>query len=847
MKKILVFLISLGISMVIITNLVSQKCLAVGSSDTIINVNPNQDLGTISSNLYGINHRYYDDGVGMYDPTTGKAFDTFSTTYNDLGLTSLRYPGGTVANTFTWKRTIGSMNTREQVVHSHIMNLSPQTVTFGVDEAAQFCERHNTEMVYVYNMGNGNTQDCADLIEYLNGINDGSNLNGGTDWAKVRAENGHPEPYNVKSIEIGNEMYIPGQYYWLLNSTSTSMAKNYALGGNFKYLCQPAVLKSDWRNNAANSNGKPNQVKYVRYDNVIENSVTLKVGGVSTWNRVDDLEQYGPNDKVYEFDYKEGKITFGDGVNGKIPLKGLLVTVTYTSHRDGYVDYYNTIKSIDPTIKVYSCYHNDNFINVMGNKYLYDGVVVHPYAQFMFPHINIDDYHDMIMHEADKQLISLRDLKATIQNKVSIEQTDNINLVASEYGILSNNAPTDGYLYSLDHGLFVAKYLMGFMKLGIEQAQKHCLIDVAAGNELGPGGQAIISSKPNFTKSATAYALKMFTHMFGSMRVSSSITNNPVRTINGNGKLEKLEVVASKDNNGNIYLMVVNVDRSDDVTTTINLDEFNATGDATIWTLNSLNYTDYNSDADPCNVVIQESTIKAENHMPYTFPAHSITAIKISGTIMNNTTTTQAALAVYNFNNETNGVISDITANGYDATLKNGANIVIDNSLNGVVTLTKSSDFVRLPFITDLSVSNMTVAAMVKLDTALNAKQIIIQQRGQYGRTWLYRKADGRLASFIGGTETVSVNRIPVNEWVFVTAVKDNNTVKLYINGKLEGSHTSPVCNISIADMSIGRHKTPAFTEKDWIGEVDDVSIYDTALSDKEIFKLYQTITSPNN
>ena len=57
----------------------------------------------------------------------------------------------------------------------------------------------------MYSLGRGNAQDAADLIEYLN-AQVGTNPNGGIDWAKVRADNGHPQPYNVRYFEIGNEM-----------------------------------------------------------------------------------------------------------------------------------------------------------------------------------------------------------------------------------------------------------------------------------------------------------------------------------------------------------------------------------------------------------------------------------------------------------------------------------------------------------------------------------------------------------------------------------------------------------------------------------------------------------------
>ena len=41
-------------------------------------------------------------------------------------------------------------------------------------------------------------QDILDLIEYANGDIT-------TKWGEIRAENGHPEPYNLKYIGLGNE------------------------------------------------------------------------------------------------------------------------------------------------------------------------------------------------------------------------------------------------------------------------------------------------------------------------------------------------------------------------------------------------------------------------------------------------------------------------------------------------------------------------------------------------------------------------------------------------------------------------------------------------------------------
>ena len=47
------------------------------------------------------------------------------------------------------------------------------------------------------------TQNALDLIEYANGDPETSK------WAKLRADAGHPEPFHLKMIGIGNENYGP--------------------------------------------------------------------------------------------------------------------------------------------------------------------------------------------------------------------------------------------------------------------------------------------------------------------------------------------------------------------------------------------------------------------------------------------------------------------------------------------------------------------------------------------------------------------------------------------------------------------------------------------------------------
>ena len=163
----------------------------------------------ISPLLYGTNHRYFYDGCGMWDAAHGKAFEAFNAVYDDIGLRSIRYPGGSCANHFDWRKAIGPVKDRAVMGLKH-----GERVSFGLDECLQWAEKHGTEVVYMYNMADGSARDAADLVEYLNAPQ-GTNPNGGIAWAEVRAKNGHPAPYHIRYFEIGNEMFLLHQFYWL--------------------------------------------------------------------------------------------------------------------------------------------------------------------------------------------------------------------------------------------------------------------------------------------------------------------------------------------------------------------------------------------------------------------------------------------------------------------------------------------------------------------------------------------------------------------------------------------------------------------------------------------------------
>src|SRR5262249_5242271 len=63
-----------------------------------------------------------------------------------------------------------------------------------------------------------------------------------------------------------------------------------------------------------------------------EEPVTIEIAeasGLKVWRRCDHLSDFGPDDRVFELDAARAQVTFGNGVNGRVPPAEAQVLVTY--------------------------------------------------------------------------------------------------------------------------------------------------------------------------------------------------------------------------------------------------------------------------------------------------------------------------------------------------------------------------------------------------------------------------------------------------------------------------------------------------------------------------------------
>lgn len=140
----------------------------------------------------------------------------------------IRWPGGCYASAYRWKHSIGPQHQR--VPHPMTIWDDKDVNSFGTDEFVAMCRRVGAEPLIVVNigtpqwnrgaLGNDFLQEVLDWIEYCNGPADSK-------WGKLRAANGHPEPYGVKYWEIDNETWGMGAetYAQWVNRFAPAMRK----------------------------------------------------------------------------------------------------------------------------------------------------------------------------------------------------------------------------------------------------------------------------------------------------------------------------------------------------------------------------------------------------------------------------------------------------------------------------------------------------------------------------------------------------------------------------------------------------------------------------------------------
>ncbi|MCI4659370.1 arabinosylfuranosidase ArfA [Cryobacterium zhongshanensis] len=174
-----------------------------------LTIDPHFAVGAVNRRLFGsfvehLGRCVYD---GIYEPShptsdaEGFRQDVIELV-KELGVSTIRYPGGNFVSGFRWEDSVGPVAERPRRLD--LAWHSTETNEVGLHEFSGWLDKVGSELMMAVNLGTRGTMDALDLLEY-------SNIAAGTTLSDRRVANGKTDAFGVRMWCLGNEMDGPWQ------------------------------------------------------------------------------------------------------------------------------------------------------------------------------------------------------------------------------------------------------------------------------------------------------------------------------------------------------------------------------------------------------------------------------------------------------------------------------------------------------------------------------------------------------------------------------------------------------------------------------------------------------------
>jgi alpha-N-arabinofuranosidase len=195
----------LGCSALVLGVLVAP---AAAADKVVLSVDASKTGAKIDRNIFGqfaehLGHGIYEGiwvGSDSNIPNTRGIRNDVVAALKAIRVPNVRWPGGCFADEYHWRNGIGS---------PRAVTLNPnwggviEPNSFGTHEYMDFLEQIGAEAYVSVNVGSGTPQEAAEWLEYMTAAQP-------TTLEKERAAHGHPGPYKVAYLGIGNESWDCG-------------------------------------------------------------------------------------------------------------------------------------------------------------------------------------------------------------------------------------------------------------------------------------------------------------------------------------------------------------------------------------------------------------------------------------------------------------------------------------------------------------------------------------------------------------------------------------------------------------------------------------------------------------
>ncbi|MFM2157369.1 MAG: hypothetical protein RL516_2118 [Bacteroidota bacterium] len=191
------------------------------------------------------------------------------------------------------------------------------------------------------------------------------------------------------------------------------------------------------------------------------------------------------------------------------------------------------------------------------------------------------------------------------------------------------------------------------------------------------------------------------------------------------------------------------------------------------------------------------------------------------------------------------GNANDESGNGNNGTV-NGATLTADRNgnANAAYSFDGNGDYIDCGNNSSLNLSNsFTISAWVNGNTFAQEKGIVSKSQGATPYTYdlIVSNNGGQKVRFdINQNYLFSNQNLNTNNWYNIVATYNGSIQSIYIDGVLSSSQNVSTILSSVADhLLLGAHQVSVVPSWSWDGKLDDIAIWNRALTQNEITQLY--------
>ena len=784
----------------------------------------------------------------------------------DLAPAFFRIPGGnylegvTYEDRFNWMETIGALEDRPGHYNSAWGYWS--TDGLGLDEYLQLAELMGAEPLVGVFAGytlNGQSSDgqtmAEDLVDALNQLHyilDPVT----TTWGALRAANGHPEPYELNYVEIGNEDWASDGSY----ATRYPMFYD-AIKAEFPDLKIIAA-----------TNGNTGNRPYDVYDDHFYNTAEWFASN-------SDYYDNHPRDEyevlVGEYAAREGSptSTLAAALGEAAFLMGCernSDVVTMTAYAPLWVNenewqwgtdliaYDNTDSYVSPSYYVQQMLSHNRGTYIVSNTLSGAGSL-----QTLVTRTD-NTYYVTVVNTSGQSLDTTINLDGTLTVEAMADVTTltaSTNNVVNSLANPTNVAPVSSVFSDLGTSFqyVFPGYSLTILEFDATVAAPSILWPAAADSETVTGTSAGLSVQADSTAGEANLLYTWTATGPGSVVYSSNGTNDAKQTTATFHEAGTYEFIVS------IYDTVNLTTTESQVTVTVEqtsagvvlqpVDSSLAAGSTAQLIAEQVDQFGNAMATQPTftwSIASGSGSVNATGFFTAPSSAGSTTVHVDSSVGSDELVVTMVAPTAWYQANETAGsTLTDSSSNGNNGTLTGSADWVTGVGENAVSVAGGS---VELPAGIVSTLEDMTIATWVKIDSLSGWSRIFDFGTGTDVNMFLTPQADGsggplRFAITTSGGSGEQVINGPAMEegkWIHVAVTLSGNVGTLYIDGVVAGTNDNMTLNPSDLGVTtqnyLGDSQYNADPALD--GQLDDFRIYDTALSIEQVQQLARTVVA---